>query len=33
MTALSLALNVREQRFQMDHCPLQAMGPAYELAV
>ena len=33
MTALSLALNVREHRFQMHHCLLQAKGPAYELAV
>ena len=33
MTALSLARNVRAHRFQMHHYPLQAKGPAYELAV
>jgi len=32
MTALSLKPNVRGHRFQMHHCPLQAGGPAYELA-
>jgi len=32
MTALSNRRNVREHRFQMHHCPLQARGPTYELA-
>jgi hypothetical protein len=32
MTALSLRRNVRRDRFQMHHYPLQARGPAYELA-
>jgi hypothetical protein len=33
MTALSLALNVREHGFQMYHCLMQTEVPAYELAV
>jgi hypothetical protein len=33
MTALSRTRSVREHRFQMHHCPLQARGAAYELAV
>ncbi|CAE6796603.1 hypothetical protein R69927_04449 [Paraburkholderia domus] len=33
MNALSLTPNAREHGFQMHHCPLQARGPAYELAV